>query len=131
MSQDLLVPPRRQRIVEYPDSDGEPMAETGPHVLQITYLHHALRWWLRAERLAAVGANMLLYYREGHPKKRIAPDVYELIVDPDQALEERERFKAIAAEAEARAHALEVENARLLAELEKLRGKTGVNSSSQ
>jgi len=52
------------------------MAETSIHVLQIVYLYLALRWWFRAEPQINVGANMFLYYREGHPKKRIAPDLY-------------------------------------------------------
>lgn len=52
------------------------MAETGIHVLQIFYLYHALRWWFRAEPQIYVGANMFLFYREGRPKKRLAPDVY-------------------------------------------------------
>jgi len=52
------------------------MAETGIHVLQIFYLYFALRWWFRAAPQIAVGANMYLYYREGRPKKRLAPDVF-------------------------------------------------------
>ena len=76
MSTLLTVPPRRRRVIEYPDSDGKPMAETGIHVLQIFYLYHALRWWFRADPQIYVGANMFLFYREGRPKKRLAPDVY-------------------------------------------------------
>jgi len=52
------------------------MAETGIHVLQIIYLYLALRWWFRAEAQTNVSANMFLYYREGRPKKRLAPDVF-------------------------------------------------------
>lgn len=52
------------------------MAETGIHVLQIIYLYLSLRWWFRAEPQTYIGANMFLFYREGRPKKRLAPDVY-------------------------------------------------------
>ncbi|MGH7598668.1 MAG: Uma2 family endonuclease [bacterium] len=78
MSAELLAPPagRRRRVVEYPDGDGKPMAETAPHVWQIFYLLFTLDFWFRAREDVYVGANMFLYYQKGHPKKRIAPDVF-------------------------------------------------------
>ncbi len=81
MSAELLVPPtgltaRRRRMVEYPDGDGKPMAETAPHVWQIIYILLTLDFWFRAREDVYVGANMFLYYQKGRPKKRIAPDVF-------------------------------------------------------
>jgi len=75
MSTELLVPTRRRRVVDYPEGDGKPMAETPIHVLQIIALYMALRWWFLPRPDCFVGANMFLFYREGDPKKRIAPDV--------------------------------------------------------
>lgn len=59
----------------YPDSDGKPMAETGIHVLAIIWLHQMLRYHFRARHDVYVAATMFLYYAEGQPKKRRAPDV--------------------------------------------------------
>jgi len=66
------------------------MAETGIHVLQIIYLYLTLRWWLRAEPQINVSANMFLYYREGRPKKRLAPDVFVALGVPKH---ERRSYK--------------------------------------
>ena len=67
---------RRRRPVEYPEGDGKPMAETDPHVLQISLTFLTMRFWFRAEPEAYVGANMFLYYEEGKPKRRVAPDIF-------------------------------------------------------
>ncbi|MGH7452973.1 MAG: Uma2 family endonuclease [bacterium] len=83
MSTKLLVPARRHRFVDYPEGDGKPMAETPIHVLQIIALYMALRWWFLPRQDSFVGANMFLYYREGDPKKRIAPDVLVALGVPD------------------------------------------------
>src|SRR5688500_5945456 len=81
MSVELLAPPagmakRRRWVVDYPEGDGKPMAETAPHVWQIIYILLTLDFWFRAKEDVYVGANMFLYYQKGHPKKRIAPDVF-------------------------------------------------------
>jgi len=90
MSTLLTESPRRRRVIEYPDSDGEPMAETGIHVLQIFYLYFALRWWFRAEPQINISANLFLYHREGRPKKRLAPDVFVALGVPKH---ERRSYK--------------------------------------
>jgi Uma2 family endonuclease len=59
----------------YPDSDGKPMAETGIHVIAIIWLHQMLRQHFRNRDDVYVAANMFLYYSEGQPKKRRAPDI--------------------------------------------------------
>lgn len=76
MSIEVLAPPARRRVVYYPDGDGKPMAETNPHVSLIIQVREILRHWLRAANEAGVYANMFLYYRKGHPKARVAPDVF-------------------------------------------------------
>ena len=61
--------------IYYPESDGEPMAETGIHVHAILSFYG----WLYAIFFKTpdiwVAANMFLYYKKGDPKRRKAPDV--------------------------------------------------------
>jgi Uma2 family endonuclease len=67
----------------YPSSDGEPLAETSVHADAIIYAVVALRQYLansppgRAEheQTAIVLADQFLYYAQGFPRLRVAPDV--------------------------------------------------------
>jgi Uma2 family endonuclease len=59
--------------VEYPASDGQPMAETGLHVRAILVLFQALEDALPATEFVA--ADMYWYWEKGHIESRIAPDV--------------------------------------------------------
>lgn len=59
----------------YPDSDGKPMAETGIHVVTIFELFQTLRGQFRDREDVYLAADMFLYYEEGNPKARKAPDV--------------------------------------------------------
>ncbi len=61
------------RAVIYPDSDGEPLAETQTHVWVILSLLSMLSRYL-GER-GVVFANQFFYYIEGNPRARVAPDV--------------------------------------------------------
>jgi len=58
----------------YPSSDGEPLAETQQHVLAILMTLALLRLYLQ-EQQAVVFADQFLYYIEGNPRARVAPDV--------------------------------------------------------
>ena len=58
----------------YPSSDGEPLAETQQHVLAILMSLALLRLYLQ-EQQAVVFADQFLYYIEGNPRARVAPDV--------------------------------------------------------
>jgi Uma2 family endonuclease len=60
--------------VVYPDSDGEPMSDNTLQWDTIAYLVHALRHWFKDRADVFVAGDLLWYYREGDPKKRIAPD---------------------------------------------------------
>ncbi|MGH9838096.1 MAG: Uma2 family endonuclease [Blastocatellia bacterium] len=62
--------------IDYPESDGEPMAETDPHIQQIIDLRSSLRDFFRNTKQVYVGSNLLLYYVEGDPGKCVAPDVF-------------------------------------------------------
>jgi Uma2 family endonuclease len=67
--------PLAQRTeVVYPSSDGEPLAETSVHVDAIINAVIALRNYLEGQQ-AIVLADQFLYYVQGFPKLRVAPDV--------------------------------------------------------
>jgi Uma2 family endonuclease len=65
--------PPGQDEIEYPASDGQPMAETGIHVQAIIQLFEGFQDYLPATSFIA--ADMFWYWEEGHPKSRVAPDV--------------------------------------------------------
>jgi Uma2 family endonuclease len=68
------IPLRRE--IYYPESDGQPMAESDLHREEMTYLLGALKVYFRAVPDVYVAGNLLLYYAEGFPKKCVAPDVF-------------------------------------------------------
>ena len=80
-AQSHAPPPLRRaqppRLIHYPDSDGKPMAETDDHYQAMTGVRYELEQHLGATgRVAYVGANIFLYYKEGNPKRSVSPDVF-------------------------------------------------------
>jgi len=61
--------------VEYPTSDGKPMAETDVHRDLMADLIATLKVRFAADSNVYVSGNILLYYEEGNKRKRVAPDV--------------------------------------------------------
>jgi Uma2 family endonuclease len=66
----------RSEFITYPEGDGKPMAETESHVLVITGSIAALRHFFANRDDVYVIGNSFIYYEQGDPKKRLAPDVY-------------------------------------------------------
>ncbi|MFM7601964.1 MAG: Uma2 family endonuclease [Pseudanabaena sp.] len=60
--------------VEYPSSDNEPVAETYDHFYAIAVLLEMLRQYLTGKHATVLG-NQFLYYAQGFPRMRVAPDV--------------------------------------------------------
>ncbi|HLP87564.1 MAG TPA: Uma2 family endonuclease [Nostocaceae cyanobacterium] len=58
----------------YPSSDGQPVAETYDHLYVLLTTLAVLKQYL-GDRQATVLANQFLYYSQGFPKLRVAPDV--------------------------------------------------------
>ncbi len=58
----------------YPSSDGEPVAETYDHLYALLTTLEVLKQYLTG-RQATVLADQFLYYAQGFPRLRIAPDV--------------------------------------------------------
>ena len=67
---------RAAQTLVYPESDGEPMAETGRHVRALLDMIDMIDWHFRDTPDVHVSGNMFLYYEEGNPRKVISPDVF-------------------------------------------------------
>ena len=65
---------QKQSQIFYPSSDGEPVAETYTHLYALLTTLEVLRQYFQGQQ-ATVLANQFLYYAQGLPKFRIAPDV--------------------------------------------------------
>ncbi len=71
MARVTIVP----ETIDYPDSDGLPMAESESQFWPILYVGSALdRYYQTRDDVYVVG-NLLLYYQEGDPGKSISPDL--------------------------------------------------------
>lgn len=70
-----IVPPKRGSEIFYPESDGEPMAETDFHAKLLTDLRIALEMFFAEREDVYVTGNIMFYYAEGEPTEVISPDV--------------------------------------------------------
>ena len=64
-----------KRPVEYPTSDGKPMAETDVHRKDMVDLIATLEDYFAADPRVYVSGNLMFFYEEGNRRKHIAPDV--------------------------------------------------------
>lgn len=64
------------RKVEYPESDGEPMTDKDVNRFAMMDTEFVLREHFRAAPDVYVSSNLFLYYTEGEPDDRVAPDVF-------------------------------------------------------
>ena len=71
------VPP--PAAVEYPSSDGKPMAENDAQRAAIMYAIGALDIWFADRPDVYVSGDLLIYYEEGNPRKSVAPDAFVVI----------------------------------------------------
>ena len=63
--------------VDYPSSDGKPLAENDLQARAILYAFGALRVRYSDRRSGVyVSADLLIYYEEGNPRVSVAPDVF-------------------------------------------------------
>jgi len=62
--------------IEYPESDGQPMAETDLHRDEMADLIAMLGARYRDAPDVYVSGNLFVYYREGDPRAVMAPDVF-------------------------------------------------------
>ena len=69
----LATPPP---AVDYPASDGQPMAETDHQRTPLAYAVDRLRLHFRDRPDVYVSGNLFIYYEEGNPQAVVAPDVF-------------------------------------------------------
>ena len=60
--------------IDYPESDGKPLAENDAQLHAIHYAFGALRLYYAARADVYVSADLLIYYEEGNPRVSVAPD---------------------------------------------------------
>ena len=76
--------------VVYPESDGQPLGETGFHVKALFLLHQFLMDLLAGRTDVYIGVDLFLYYERGNPRAVKAPDVMVIFGVGDH---ERRTFK--------------------------------------
>jgi Uma2 family endonuclease len=78
--------------IEYPSSDGKPMAETWLHIRAIMLLHQALEDFFRDRPDAFIASDQFWYWEEGNKSACIAPDVMVVLGVPQRDPRERSSF---------------------------------------
>jgi Uma2 family endonuclease len=66
----------RLDTIEYPTSDGRPMAETDIHRDLMLDLITSLDDWYVPDPMIYVSGNLLVFYRRGNKRRHLAPDVF-------------------------------------------------------
>jgi len=76
----ITTPPRQVMLddshIYYPDTDGEPMAESDFQYKYLVYCRNALELHFQADPQIYVSGNLMIYYEKGSPRKSISPDVF-------------------------------------------------------
>ena len=68
--------------IEYPDSDGEPMAENDHQLSAMLDAISMLRAWYDDRDDVYAGGDMLIYYKINDNETRVAPDVFVVLGTP-------------------------------------------------
>ncbi len=78
--------------VHYPESDGQPMGETGIHVYTTMEVFGTIKFILYRDHPSTyVASDMFFYYEEGNPRAVKAPDI--MVIRGVSHTEERRTFK--------------------------------------
>jgi Uma2 family endonuclease len=72
----MAIPLQHDTEIEYPDSDGKPMAETPIHLAVMLHCIQSLKDHFAEEPDVYVSGNMFLYYEKGNRSAAVAPDVF-------------------------------------------------------
>ena len=81
MSRPVLPP----AAVDYPSSDGKPLAENDPQLHAILYAVGALGVYYSERADVYVSGDLLVYYEEGNPRVSVAPDAFVVFGVEDRA----------------------------------------------
>ena len=78
MASSVLAP----ATVDYPSSDGTPVAESDFQLTPLAYAREALRDYYRDRPDVYVAANLFVYYEKGNRDAAVAPDVFVVLGAP-------------------------------------------------
>ena len=81
------------RVVEFPTSDGRPVAETPLHYKRLSDLAYALTTFFKRRADAYVGVNMLAYDDPKEPRRHLSPDIFVAFGGVSEEEREREIYK--------------------------------------
>ena len=79
--------------VDYPYSDGRPMAESYAQLRAMLYLLTELMTRFEKRSDVFVGGDMFVYYEEGNPAAVVAPDVFVVVGAPKREKDPRLSYK--------------------------------------
>ena len=71
-----IIPQTGRQAVEYPSSDGRPVAETDLHYDRLTDVVAMLKYRYGCRSDVYVGANMLVYDEPGNVHRHLSPDAF-------------------------------------------------------
>jgi Uma2 family endonuclease len=71
-----------RRAIDYPTSDGKPMAETEVHRDDMMDLIRTLQDYFANDPMVCVSGNMLRFYEEGNRNRHVSPDVFVVMGVP-------------------------------------------------
>ena len=72
----LRSPDLKPRPIFYPESDGQPLAETELHMDLLVESKEALKHYFRDDPAIYVGGSIFLYYVEGRADLSVSPDCF-------------------------------------------------------
>ena len=72
MSETLAIEPD----VDYPTSDGKPVAETERHYMRLAGAAYGIRKHLAGRSDVYVGSNLLVFDEPGNPRRHLSPDIF-------------------------------------------------------
>ena len=81
------------RIVEFPTSDGRPVAETPLHYKRLSDLAYCITTFFKRRADAYVGVNMLAYDDPREPRRHLSPDIFVAFGGASEEEREREIYK--------------------------------------
>ncbi len=78
MAETIVYPPPLPKV-DYPSSDGQPMAESDFQLTPLLYAVDALRSFFQDRQAVYVAGNLFIYYEERNPRAVVVPDVFVVI----------------------------------------------------
>lgn len=86
----MIHHPQPPTLIDYPDTDGQPMSESDATRFYLIYCIAALRLFFKSRPQVYVSGNLFIYYQEGDASKNISPDVFVIFGVPKR---ERRSYK--------------------------------------